>query len=290
MPQDSVMQAVLRVVQLRTFADAYRKTFEVVEAGNNLLREQAFRLRYQVYCEDNRFIIPGGPEGLETDSYDERARHFLLMHKASGEAVGTVRVIPPNRVNPDDSFPLQENCDHPLLLIDEKIGNLCEISRLCMVKNFRRRPMDGKILPAYYEAENFQEGLRHVRSMGRYFRRRIPYAPLGLLRAAFGAVMDAGALDVVMGIDPQQLRTLKRLGLSFRPLGAPIDTLGQIQPLVFNIKNALDTMALENPECWEIASNQGQLHKRATMMVQDQWHDNVVDDTCRAMIMRRMMP
>src|SRR6266853_4586961 len=61
---------------------------DVVVAKGDLIKE-CLRLRYQVYCVEKGF--EPGRNGLETDPFDDKARHVLLIHRASGEPIGTVR-------------------------------------------------------------------------------------------------------------------------------------------------------------------------------------------------------
>ena len=162
---------------------------------------------------------------------------------------------------------------------------LAELSRLCMAKRFRRRPLDGHILPAYYEVEK-NEGDKGLNS---FFRRSIPYAPLGLLRSAFETALEFNIPDMVTAMDPTHFRSMKRIGFSYRVLGPRVSFHGGQQPVIFNIKNVLDNMVMENAECWEIISDQGRLHKKANMMAQNEWHDRVFDDDCRDIIMHKLL-
>lgn len=282
-----IFSTIAQAIQQKTFYQTYWRTFELIHAHTDELKERAFRLRYEVFCQENKFEIPGGPdgstEGMERDAYDRRALHFLLVHRDSGEDAGTVRILLPQEFELQQSFPLQAHCDHPLLTLDNKVQHMAELSRLCMAKRFRRRPLDGKTLPAYYETEDGDKG------MGRFFRRRIPYAPLGLLKAAFETALEFNIPDLVTAMDPTHFRTMKRIGLSYRVLGPRVDMHGGQQPVVFNIKHVLDNMAMENPECWEIVSDQGRLHKKANTMAQNEWHDSVFDDDCRNMIMQKLL-
>lgn len=288
-PQENIFTAALQAIQQKTFYQSYWRAFELVHAQTDELKDRVFRLRYDVFCKENTFEIPGGPDctagEIEHDAFDSHAVHFLLVHSDSGEDAGTVRILLPNEGEPQRSFPLQDVCDHPLLLLDNKVVRLAELSRLCMAKRFRRRPLDGKILPSYYETEQ-GDG---EKGLGRYFRRRIPYAPLGLLRAAFETALEFNIPDMVTAMDTTHFRTMKRIGFSYRVLGPRVDFHGGQQPIIFNIKHVLDNMALENPECWEIVSDQGRLHRQANTMAQNEWHDNVFDEDCREMIMRKLL-
>lgn len=289
---NSVLGVYMRALHQQNFFNAYWKAFDVVTADTDELRAKAFRLRYLVYCKDDPDCeysdndAPIDPALLEQDTYDERAVHHLLIHKPSGKTAGTVRVLLPSEDNALSSFSLQTVCDHPLLGIEQRVTQLCEISRLCMSPEFRRRPGDGRVLPAYSEQEN---GATNGTGGMHYFRRRIPYAPLGLIQAAFETAMSHRFLDCISVMDPHDFRSLKRIGLTYRVLGPRIDYLGRQQPIIFNIKNVLDMMAANNPECYEVVSDHGRLSERASTLAQERWQDNIFDEVTQEMILHKLL-
>src|SRR5438477_12813375 len=90
------------------FLSCYRQHFEVVRAGTLTLLDQAYRLRYQVYCVENSYERPDEQMGgRETDLYDDRSVHALLIHKRSGAVAGTVRVILPEADTQGLSLPIK---------------------------------------------------------------------------------------------------------------------------------------------------------------------------------------
>lgn len=282
----SWISACVQGIQQQAFFTAYHNSFAIERADSPEKIKQALRLRYDVYCRENAFIDPAlHPEEMEHDEFDARAVHHLLIHRESGMVAGTIRILLPNPEGPLTSFELQKNCDHPLLQIENRVMGMAEISRFCMARDFRRRPRDGHILPSYYEQE---EGGAKMGGVS-LFRRRIPYAPLGLLGAAFETILNAGISDVVMAVDPGQFRSLKRLGLDYRMLGPRLAYLGAQQPFIFNIKTALDSMAQENPECWDVVSDRGRLHRRAYELSQNRWQDEIFDDLCRELLMNKLI-
>lgn len=285
MPGSSLIETCLQAVRQQSFIKAYEQTFDVVPAADDAHRESAFRLRYAVLCEENGYEHGRG-RGLEYDAFDNRARHFLLIHRETGETVGTTRVLLPDDDHPGRSFPLQELCDHPLLHMEDRVQTLCEISKMCMSRRFRKRMMDGTMLPAYYD----QDVIRRPGILGalKAIRRRIPYAPLGLFRAAFEAAMAARITDCVMALEPDHLTSLARAGLAYRTLGPRLSLHGQQQPIVFNIKAVLDNMAESNSHCWEVISDRGRLHHIANELNLNDWHDRIIDESCREMIYRKL--
>jgi N-acyl amino acid synthase of PEP-CTERM/exosortase system len=272
----------------KSFFGPYHKAFRIIRADSNALKDIVFRLRYEVYCLENNMDSTTRADAasqLEKDSYDDRAIHYLLYRKSTDEAAGAIRVVLPRADKPLHSFPMQFICDHPLLHMEEKVTKFCELSRLCMTKDFRKRPGDGRILPAYFDQD---QTMRLDPNTQVYIRRVIPFAPLGLLCAAFEGALEHGLTDCVCILDPEQLYALQRIGLSYRVLGPRLEMGGQQQPVIFNIKHAFDNMILQNPPCWEIVSDRGRLHLKANELEQNAWQDQMFDQECMDMIFERM--
>jgi N-acyl amino acid synthase of PEP-CTERM/exosortase system len=284
----SWIHACLQSIQQQAFYNTYWNSFTIIRADTDEQKDKAYALRYDVFCRENGFIDPARyPDERERDEFDDRAVHHLLIHKETGKVAGTVRVLLPDERRPLTSFELQKLCDHPLLQIENRALGLAEISRLCMARDYRRRPRDGHILPSYYEQE-WGDADKPNTAM-RFFRRRIPYAPLGLMMAAYETVLGAGLLDVVSSVEPGQFRTMKRIGLSYRVLGPRLNHQGSQQPFIYNLKTTLDTVAAENPECWELLSDRGRLHHRANELHQNHWQDEIFDEVCKEMILRKLI-
>ncbi len=284
----SWIHACLQSIQQQAFYNTYWNSFTIIRADTDEQKDKAYALRYDVFCRENGFIDPARyPDERERDEFDERAVHHLLIHKETGKVAGTVRVLLPDERRPLTSFELQKLCDHPLLQIENRALGLAEISRLCMARDYRRRPRDGHVLPSYYEQE-WGDADKPSTAM-RFFRRRIPYAPLGLMMAAYETVLGAGLLDVVSSVEPGQFRTMKRIGLSYRVLGPRLNHQGSQQPFIYNLKTTLDTVAAENPECWELLSDRGRLHHRANELQQNHWQDEIFDEVCKEMILRKLI-
>ncbi|WP_235067773.1 PEP-CTERM/exosortase system-associated acyltransferase [Micavibrio aeruginosavorus] len=288
MSTQDFLATCLDSVRSKSFYPAYQKAFRIIQADTNALKEIVFRLRYEIYCVDNDMEQTSGAStsAMEKDAFDDNSLHYLLYHKMTDEPVGTVRVVMPRTDRPLSSFPLQFVCDHPLLHMPDRVHRFCEVSRLCMTRDFRRRPGDGRVLPSYNEQD--QAVRMNADGTTVFIRRVIPFAPLGLLRAAFEGALDNGLTDCVCVMDPDQLYALQRIGLSYRVLGPRLDIGGQQQPIIFNIKHALDNMILQNPPCWEIVSDRGRLHIKANELDQNQWQDQIFDQQCMDMIFERL--
>jgi N-acyl amino acid synthase of PEP-CTERM/exosortase system len=75
------------------------------------LREEVFRLRYQVYIVETGFErSEDHPGGIERDAFDERSDHYLLRHRATGVYAATARMILPDLSAPLAPFPIERHC------------------------------------------------------------------------------------------------------------------------------------------------------------------------------------
>src|SRR5882757_577214 len=74
----------------------FERYFEVIEADTPELVEKAHAIRYRVYCEETHFLKAAkDANALEKDNFAAHSVHALLMHRKSGQPVGTVRLVLP---------------------------------------------------------------------------------------------------------------------------------------------------------------------------------------------------
>lgn len=286
MKQKSMLETCVESLRQRSFSTAYNTTFKLVRADTEELRGKAYRLRYKVYCDENGFEWTNPEQYIETDGYDDRSVHYILMHRVSGETVGTLRVVLPNDDHPSQSLPVQQSCDHPLLQDDLRILSLCEISRFCTAPRFRQREGDGRYLSSY-SAQDIGSG--YVQNSLVFARRTIPYAPAALMQGAFEAALQARIMDCVWMVEPAHIPSLHMLGFPYSALGPKVDHHGGLQPIIFNIKHVLDNMKRVAPHCWDIVSDNGRIQIMADRLHQNDWKDQLIDEMCKDAIMNQFV-
>lgn len=281
---ESLLEACTHTLRLRSFSSAYKRTFDVLRADTPELKKRVYELRYRIYCEENGFEDPADHE-MEFDEFDKRAVHFLLVHKPSGHDAGTVRLVMPSEDSLLQSFPIQKHCDHPFLEIPERLYHIGEISRFCMAPEFRRRPEDTQLLSSY----SFQDSVDgHQEGFLTFVRRKIAYAPAGLLGAALEEALKHDLGDCLWMVESAHIPSLKAIGLPIHILGPRIDYHGGAQPLIFNIKTALDSMHAAQPYCWDIITGSGRLQDIADRLQMNRWQDRVIDPLCRSKILEKL--
>jgi N-acyl amino acid synthase of PEP-CTERM/exosortase system len=230
--------------------DLYHNYFEVKRAETAEDLAAAFRLRYDVYCVENPFEDPNiNPVGLETDAYDATALHSLLVHRSTGEIVGTVRLILPSCGKSGMGLPLRNICDHEFLVRDNATlpwTSTAEISRFAVSKKLRQRATDRRAAIGEFPFEHDA-------------RRRSPDTSLGLMQAVIAMAFAAGVTHLCAAMEPALLRMLRRLGMHFPSLGPEIEYHGRRQPCYVHLDSGLTKTWLQRPEVWEFLTCAGEL-------------------------------
>ena len=201
------------------FLSCYREHFEVVRASTPTLLDQVYRLRYQVYCVENAYEDPDRqPGGLETDIYDERSVHALLVHRGSEAVAGTVRVILPGTDQQSPPLPINIVADSEQRELLRRLPHCtAELSRFAVSKEFRQRCAD---------AED---------------RRMLRYITIGLIRGALEMCRDNDIQYVCAVMERSLIRLLGRLGFVFEHLGGLIEYHGARQPCVAQVNQIVST-------------------------------------------------
>ena len=108
-------------------------------------RDECFRIRFQVYCIDNGFEDPANsPDGLERDGFDSHSVHSILTHNATGNAIGTVRLVLPEEDGERRVLPMQRIAGAIAAdgVAPFPVWRTAEISRFSIVKSFRHHTPD----------------------------------------------------------------------------------------------------------------------------------------------------
>lgn len=107
-------------------------TFEHVLFSRD--REKAFRLRYDVYCKEKKWLDSTQYwDMLEKDEHDERSETFLAYDANTMQPIGTIRVI----INDNDLSPLPIT-EHPSIDSNLNTAKCVEISRFAVLGSVRQ--------------------------------------------------------------------------------------------------------------------------------------------------------
>jgi len=229
--------------------NSFNARFSVIPATTHSLREQAYQLRYQVYCCERSYENPAEYyHKRETDEYDNHSVHALLFDRTSGTAAGTVRLILPNPNSPATSLPILRICGDSLLedLKLQQTDVVAEVSRFAISKAYRKAPHIGKPGQVLHTGV---DAIDHAQL--------IPCLTVGLLKATVQMSFSLGISDWLAIMEPALLRLLTRFGFHFTPIGHVVDHHGMRQPCHANINCLMARVHREHPGIWDYITDQG---------------------------------
>ncbi|MGH8520122.1 MAG: PEP-CTERM/exosortase system-associated acyltransferase [Gammaproteobacteria bacterium] len=240
----------------------FKQYFEIVRADTPDLLEQAFRLRYQVYCQEG--CLPGFdpldyPDGLERDIYDyeHRSVHCLLRHRPTGTNAGTVRLVLADPVQPDAPFPVEAAAGQQIEQghasmagsIRRSIG---ECSRFILARRFRSRRGEHQWPDGLAD-----EGLDTGR--GSDERRVLSHPVLGLVKAAMIMSWERQVSYWYTAMEPRLDRRLRQFGLVLRPVSPPVDYHGPVRAHWGFLPEVFANMHQQRPEVWCLLTENGKI-------------------------------
>lgn len=98
-------------------------------------KEQVYRLRYQVFVEENKNYHLQNPFGLEYDHYDPYSDHLMVVDEVHNQVVGTYRLLPGRRVTELGGLYSQSLFD--LTNFTEYVPRTLELGRSCVDPAYR---------------------------------------------------------------------------------------------------------------------------------------------------------
>jgi N-acyl-L-homoserine lactone synthetase len=199
--------------------------FSVEVADTSQAIEEAHRLRYQVYCVEYRY--ESSDTGLEIDEFDGRSRHIILRHQATGQAVGTVRLVPFGLGAGGYALPIQQICA-PGTLDCFPVESSGEISRFAISKELR--------------------GLAGA---------SVTPIQVGLMRGIVQVSRELGLTHWCAVMERSLLRLLRGAAIHFRPIGLPVAHHGLRQPAYGMIKQIMSRLRSERPGIWNFIDPDG---------------------------------
>lgn len=92
--------------------------------------EAAQRLRYDVFAGELGAKLNTEQPGLDVDEFDKHCDHLMVRHDATGDIVGTYRMMPPERAA--DAGRLYSDTEFDLSALDDLRPGLVETGRSCV--------------------------------------------------------------------------------------------------------------------------------------------------------------
>lgn len=205
--------------------------FEVFLADTRKSKEINYSIRYQVYCEEMGFENKDDfPLKLEFDEYDNCATHFIVRHKYTGAWVGAMRLIFKN----NQLLPLEKICSLDELIDNSDSYQSVELSRLCLVKEIRRRVID--IDPPHGITNDSNQVADTDKVKFFYNHHRMSRGIIwGLLRAATKYGYHNNIQNCFFLTTNALARIIRKGGLTMLNIGAPCYHNGERYPFKMNV-------------------------------------------------------
>ncbi|WP_246587668.1 PEP-CTERM/exosortase system-associated acyltransferase [Alteromonas lipotrueiana] len=199
-----------------------------VMADSHELRDSVFKIRHKVYCEELKFE-PVAPNGLEIDEFDHFSRHCLIRHLNSNALAGTVRIVRPQRDH--EQLPIEKYCLNSITRQDLNPSNfarqdICEISRLAVPAEFRRRQMD--------RFAGAATGVINQQAYSETEMRCFPFIAVGLYFAAAATGIESNIAHAFVMMEPRLARSMSFVGIKFEQIGPVVDYHGKRAPYYIN--------------------------------------------------------
>jgi len=207
--------------------------FKVVVANTSKLREEVYRIRHKVYCQELNYEAEENCwNGMEQDMYDGRSLHCLLQHRSSKIYAGCVRLILADPYASEATFPFEKFYRRSLKPNSLSPYRFGEISRLAITAEFRKRNVD-QVESDLSSKESFTEDER------RYF----PLIALGLYLAATSLGQEAGLDSAFTLMEPRLARHLRRFGINCAQIGELVEFHGQRGLFQIALEEVLSSMS-----------------------------------------------
>ncbi|WP_062064294.1 PEP-CTERM/exosortase system-associated acyltransferase [Cellvibrio sp. OA-2007] len=207
-------------------------------AKSDPLKQEVYKLRYQVYCEELHFEETNATH-IEQDEFDSRSIHCFIRHINTNALAGTLRVIATR--NTDELLPMEKFC--PQAITDENLRprnfpahQICEVSRLAVPLSFRKRQVDqfsGGATGAINETIFSTQELRFF-----------PYIAVSLYLSAIALCHKSRIHHVFVMMEPRLARSLNFVGIHFTQIGAPVEYHGKRAAYYVDIRQLRKKMSI----------------------------------------------
>lgn len=225
----------------------------MIPAHSDELKKEVYKLRYQVYCIETGFENADlHPAGMESDEYDNRSYHYLILHKKSETYAATTRLILPSVESSEQLFPIEKHTciDNVEFLRNIPRENLAEASRFCVSKDFKRRKNEARTLVGIESnwVEIFTENERRI----------FPHITIGLLACLIKISSENNIHYWYAVMEPSLARFFLSLGINFIPIGPLANYHGRRRPYIIKLSEMLESVFKKELDYWNMMTNKGQ--------------------------------
>lgn len=243
--------SLLEIITLALFdrfnlGHGFRKYFEIHPATDDSIRNDVYRIRHEVYCEELGFE-PERPDRLEYDEYDLHSLHCVLQTSHDPrQLVGCTRLVLTDPSQPEMLLPFERTCADTL---DRRIvdparlprDRIAEVSRLAVRAAYRRRRGESQD-PAPIHDEDF----------GTQNQPRFPYVPIGLYLGAVALAARSGVDTLFVLTEPRLANHFGKLGVDIKQIGAPVEHRGTRVPSMMDVPAIIKNMRFLVKPIWRV--------------------------------------
>lgn len=227
----------------------FAQYFELSLALSEAERAAVYQVRYRVYCEEFGYEpLEAFLDGQESDEFDSHSVHCLVTHKATGRPAGCVRLV---LVSDGDKLPMEEHSgdaiDHSFMRrFAQNRGSICEISRLAVDGDFRRRRGEKATQFGSHDSFLFNEDEQ----------RTFPLIAVALFLAS-AAAADVLSRQHVFAIMERFLpKVLRRTGVEFQRVGEDFQFRGVRAPYYASLNDLVLNAPDELRMCFDVVKAQ----------------------------------
>ncbi|MDP5131234.1 MAG: PEP-CTERM/exosortase system-associated acyltransferase [Paraglaciecola sp.] len=221
----------------KNIAEHFSKYLQPTIADSDQLRQEVYRLRHQVYCEELAFEAENDKH-QERDSFDDHAIHCFVRHLSSGQLAGTARLIYSR--SPEELLPIEQYCSHAIT--DKHIfparfarDEICEISRLAVPAAFRKRAIDKFAGAATGGIDHSTFSATELRCF--------PYIAICLYMSVAAMSFKTKRYYGFVMMEPRLARSLSYVGIKFHQLGDPVEFHGIRAPYFIDSRELRKTLS-----------------------------------------------
>lgn len=214
---------------IRTFSDrdlqpCYRSMqnhFTYLLAEGKADREKIYRLRYLIYVLEHPWEPPN-EFGLEKDEYDEQAVHFMVQDR-NRAVIAASRILRPDG---ERRLPIEKHFPVDLAAGPFPPEEVCEISRYCVAREYRRHIEDLDSAPARTENPGVKTRLKY----------RSPSLLMNFFKIMYQYSLDHGIRGWYMVIESRLANTLRGAGFDLTKMGEPRNYHGLRTPYLLDLE------------------------------------------------------
>lgn len=224
----------------------FRRYFRIHPAIDDLRRDEVYRIRHEVFCEDFAFE-PACSHLRATDAHDTHSLHCLMRTSSTpGTFVGYARLVLTNPKDPDYQLPFEHTCATTLdrSIIDPATlprDRIAEISHLAIRAAFRRRRADSESSPQ-----------AHDEAFGTIAQPRFPYIPIGLYLGALALAARSGIDTIFILSEPRLDAHCAKLGINLQQIGQPVTQHGTRIPTMMDVQSVIKNMRFLVKPMWRV--------------------------------------